>query len=153
MADDFERAVLFSFNNINNNNNTNEERTRALQQLEQFVLSPDAWKVCVERFETSSSSEVKFWCLQTLAKKLREEFFNEEEHFPSCSSCSSPFTQEDRQMLRNTIEKYVAAFQCQNINDVFPMYIQNKLAECVAHAITSEGPAKRWPNFSEACAS
>ena len=153
MADDFERAVLFSFNNINNNNNTNEERTRALQQLEQFVLSPDAWKVCVERFETSSSSEVKFWCLQTLAKKLREEFFNEEEHFPSCSSCSSPFTQEDRQMLRNTIEKYVAAFQCQNINDVFPMYIQNKLAECVAHAITSEGPAKRWPNFFESFAS
>jgi len=157
MADDFERAVLVSFNNNINNNNTNEERTSALQQLEQFVLSPDAWKVCVERFETSSSSEVKFWCLQTLAKKLREEFFNEEEHFPSSSSSSSSspsrFTQQDRQMLRNTIEKYVAAFQCQNINDVFPMYIQNKLAECVAHAITSEGPAKRWPNFFQSFAS
>merc|ERR1712091_387345 len=29
------------------------------------------------------------------------------------------------------------------------MFIQNKLAECVAHAIASEGPAKRWPNFFE----
>ena len=87
MADDFERAVLFSFQqntpSSSSNYNNNEERTSALQQLEQFVLSPDAWKVCAERFETSSSSEVKFWCLQTLAKKLSEEFFNEEEHFGS----------------------------------------------------------------------
>ena len=162
MADDFERAVLFSFqqntpSSSSSNYNNNEERTSALQQLEQFVLSPDAWKVCAERFETSSSSEVKFWCLQTLAKKLSEEFFNEEEHFGSAlpSSPASPpssslkFSHEDRQMLRNTIEKYVSAFQCQRVNDVFPMFIQNKLAECVAHAIASEGPAKRWPNFFE----
>jgi exportin-T len=161
MADDFERAVLFSFQqNTSSSNYNNEERTSALQQLEQFVLSPDAWKVCAERFETSSSSEVKFWCLQTLAKKLSEEFFNEEEHFggsavpsPASASSSLQFSQEDRQMLRNTIEKYVSAFQCQRVNDVFPMYIQNKLAECVAHAITSEGPAKRWPNFFENFAS
>lgn len=161
MADDFERAVLFSFQqNTSSSNYNNEERTSALQQLEQFVLSPDAWKVCAERFETSSSSEVKFWCLQTLAKKLSEEFFNEEEHFggsavpsPASASSSLQFSQEDRQLLRNTIEKYVSAFQCQRVNDVFPMYIQNKLAECVAHAITSEGPAKRWPNFFENFAS
>jgi exportin-T len=162
MADDFERAVLFSFqqNTSSSNYNNNEERTSALQQLEQFVLSPDAWKVCAERFETSSSSEVKFWCLQTLAKKLSEEFFNEEEHFggsavpsPASASSSSQFSQEDRQLLRNTIEKYVSIFQCQRVDDVFPMYIQNKLAECVAHAITSEGPAKRWPNFFENFAS
>ena len=43
MADDFERAVLFSFqqntpSSSSSNYNNNEERTSALQQLEQFVL-------------------------------------------------------------------------------------------------------------------
>ena len=46
MADDFERAVLFSFQqntpSSSSSNYNNEERTSALQQLEQFVLSPDA---------------------------------------------------------------------------------------------------------------
>ena len=67
-------------------------------------------------------------------------------------SSSLQFSHEDRQMLRNTIEKYVSAFQCQRVNDVFPMFIQNKLAECVAHAIASEGRLNVGQTFSRTLA-
>jgi exportin-T len=156
MSDDFERAVLYSFeqnNNININNEQKQaefqqEKERYLVQLSSFVRTREAWKICAERYERTNSVEVQFWCLQTISHKLENDLCNNSNN-NSNNNEEEEFTIEERQMVRNTIEKYVSAFQQENASVRFPVFIQNKLAQCVAHAVASEGPANRWPNFFE----
>lgn len=101
MADDFEKAVLISFNyggNIDpqlkvcidfiaspavleaSSNVTSVffSQERAAAYIASIKQSAECWKLCVERFSSTPYSEVKFWCLQTL----------HEVQAHSCSPCS-----------------------------------------------------------------
>jgi exportin-T len=64
MSDDFERAVLFSFDQ--SGAVEGPLRSRAATYLEGLRASPDVWRPCAQRFVTTAHAEVQFWCLQTL---------------------------------------------------------------------------------------
>ncbi len=64
MADDFERALLITFDYRGGVDAALKERATAF--VNDVKKNPDAWRLCCERFSTSAYTEIKFWCLQTL---------------------------------------------------------------------------------------
>jgi hypothetical protein len=64
MADDFERAVLYSFDQ--SGAVAPALRARAAEYLDGLRASPGVWRPCAERFTSTPHAEVQFWCLQTL---------------------------------------------------------------------------------------
>ncbi len=69
MADDFEKAILFSFDQSGRVDPAVKAQAEAY--LEQVRASPDAWQLCLVRFESSAYAEVRFWCAQTLGALAR----------------------------------------------------------------------------------
>eukprot|EP00854_Cymbomonas_tetramitiformis_P021265 gene21265-25552_t len=80
MADDIEKAILFSFDQTGAVDPSLKEQ--ALAYLENLKALPNCWQLCLERFSPSSHAEVKFWCLQTLLEVLKAQ----PSHFPAESS-------------------------------------------------------------------
>jgi hypothetical protein len=64
MSDDFERAVLLSFDARGGVDGAT--RVRAEEYLSSLRASPGVWRPCAERFANTAHREVQFWCLQTL---------------------------------------------------------------------------------------
>jgi hypothetical protein len=65
MCDDFERAVLLSFDAQRGAADV-ALRGRAEAYLATLRASPGVWRPCAERFGSTAHAEVQFWCLQTL---------------------------------------------------------------------------------------
>ncbi len=112
MADDFERAILISFQAVdgqlkvagfpwacrswqwvcNHENKHNllyracalmqEQATAYINGIKQSPAT--AWRLCAERFSPSSYQEVKFWCLQTLHEVSRAPVHS------VCATCAVP---------------------------------------------------------------
>jgi hypothetical protein len=72
MADDFEKAILFSFDQTGSVDAA--LRAQALALLQSVKQSPGCWELCLERFASSSYVEVKFWCLQSLEELIRTSY-------------------------------------------------------------------------------
>ncbi len=88
MADDFERAVLFSFDQTGNVDAALKVRRallmssqlfrssincayvmiqdRAVAYCNQTKAQPLSWQLCLEKYSSTAYMEVRFWCLQTL---------------------------------------------------------------------------------------
>lgn len=69
MADDFEKAILFSFDQSGRVDPAVKAQAEAY--LAQARASPEAWQLCLARFESSAYAEVRFWCAQTLGALAR----------------------------------------------------------------------------------
>ena len=87
-ADDFERAVLFSFDQTGNVDAALKVRRALLMSSQLFRSSIDcahvmkqdravaycnqtkaqslSWQLCLEKYSSTAYMEVRFWCLQTL---------------------------------------------------------------------------------------
>ena len=72
MADDFEKAILFTFDQTGGVDAGIKAQAEAY--LEQARASPDCWQLCLSRFEASGYVEVRFWCAQTLCQLARHSF-------------------------------------------------------------------------------
>ena len=71
MSDDFEKAILFSFDQTGSVAAGLKAQAQTL--LQGVKASPGAVQLCLERFEGSPYVEVKFWCLQALHDAVRGE--------------------------------------------------------------------------------
>ncbi|GFH22223.1 tRNA exportin, partial [Haematococcus lacustris] len=70
--DDFERAVLISFNFSGTVDAALKERADAF--IRDIKQNPEVWRLCIERFSVTGYPEVKFWCLQTLHEVIRSSY-------------------------------------------------------------------------------
>lgn len=87
MADDFEKAVLFSFDQTgsidaalkvckrrgatlvaaNSHSKSGLEiQERAVAYCNEAKAQPLSWQLCLEKYSTTAYLEVRFWCLQSL---------------------------------------------------------------------------------------
>ncbi len=64
MADDLERAILFTFDQTGRVDA--QLKAKAVNYCDEVIQNPACLALCIERFGSSSYMEVRFWCLQTL---------------------------------------------------------------------------------------
>jgi exportin-T len=127
MSDDFEKAVLFSFDQSGNVGAELRQQAQAL--LAAAAASPDAWQLCLARLEASGYAEVKFWCLQTLTELVRS---------PGYSTLAPPAR---AQLRRALVGAGVAPPPAQ-----LPPFLRNKLAQAVV-ALAARDYPDEWPTF------
>ncbi len=88
MADDFEKAVLFSFDQTGSVdaalkvcvwlmscscvtlekacNDLAVTQDRAVTYCNEYRAQPQCWQLCLEKYSNTAYMEIRFWCLQTL---------------------------------------------------------------------------------------
>ena len=64
MADDLERAILFTFDQTGRVDA--HLKAKAVNYCDEVIQNPACQTLCIERYGSSSYMEVRFWCLQTL---------------------------------------------------------------------------------------
>ena len=64
MADDLERAILFTFDQTGRVDA--QLKAKAVSYCDKVIQNPACLALCIERYGSSSYMEVRFWCLQTL---------------------------------------------------------------------------------------
>ena len=64
MADDLERAILFTFDQTGRVDA--QLKAKAVSYCDEVSQNPACLALCIERYGSSSYMEVRFWCLQTL---------------------------------------------------------------------------------------
>ncbi|KAG7675140.1 hypothetical protein Ndes2526B_g07998 [Nannochloris sp. 'desiccata'] len=126
MSDDFEKAVLFTFDQTGGV--SPELRAQAQAMLQTAVASPDAWQLCVSRLETSGYAEVKFWCLQTLHALARSLGYSSLD--PSA---------------RAQIKRSLIVLGTQPSSGL-PAFLRNKIAQTIVAIAAQEYP-NEWPGF------
>jgi len=126
MSDDFEKAVLFTFDHTGGV--SSELRAQAQAMLQTAVASPDAWQLCVSRLETSGYAEVKFWCLQTLHALAR----------------SLAYSSLDAS-ARAQIKRSLIVLGTQPSSGL-PAFLRNKIAQTIVAIAAQEYPSE-WPGF------
>lgn len=95
MADDFEKAVLFSFDQTGNVDPALKVRPPALFPITAAALihtllqdravaycnetkaQPQCWQLCLEKYSTTTYLEVRFWCLQTMHEVCSESAYTQ----------------------------------------------------------------------------
>ena len=106
--------------------------TQPLIQPQSTQASPDGWKQCVPRYQSTTYPEVRFWCLQTLADAIKL-------HHASLS-------EQDAAALRSHVASWVHESTSPATTPPVPFFIQNKLAQVCARLVGREYP-HRWPSF------
>ena len=160
MADDFERAILYSFDQ---GSGVHEElRRQAESYCRQVREDPGCWKACVARFPVTQYNEVRFWCLQTLQEVVRLR-----------SVWQSGLSAEERQAFRRALLAWVGscarhrgtaqgggeAGEAAGLDEGAevvaggrwggpppPAYVRNKLAQLTAMTVRLDFP-QGWPGF------
>ena len=126
MSDDFEKAVLFAFDQTGGI--SPELRAQAQSMLQSAVASPDAWRLCLSHLETSAYAEVRFWCLQTLHSLVQS---------PSYTSLDPT--------SRAQIKRSLVTLGTQPSSG-FPSFLRNKNAQTIVAIAAQEYP-EEWPTF------
>ena len=124
MADDFEKAILFSFalpGAVDEG-----VRAQAADLLQRVKASPDSLQLLAERFVGSGYAEVKFWCLQALHEAAR-------------SGRCGALPAEAQGALKRALLVHGAA-------PGLPAYLRNKAAQVVVALAAHEYPGT-WPAF------
>lgn len=135
MADDFEKAVLITFNYGGSIDPALKERAAAY--VAGIKQSSDCWKLCVERFGASMYPEVKFWCLQTLQEVI--------------NACYEQLDVGAQQAIKGSLLTWLQR-DCTVEQQALPPFLRNKLAQAIVGVVKAEYPAV-WPNFfRELCA-
>lgn len=127
MSDDFEKAVLFSFDQTGSISPEIKAQANAL--LQQAQQSPDAWQLCLQRLSSSGYAEVRFWCLQTLHGITKG---------PSYPSLTP--------QTRTQIKQALVELGTRPPPHQLPPYIRNKVAQTLVTIAGREYP-DQWPNF------
>ena len=127
------------------------DASRALDALKRDAR---AWAVCLRAYSRTTSSETKFWCLQTLTEALAKE----------ARGGGTTMSDEDAETLRRALGACVseatgeiatggdggddrrssAATAASSTST--PAFVKNKLAQACAYAVALEYP-ERWPSF------
>ncbi|KAK3288404.1 hypothetical protein CYMTET_4114 [Cymbomonas tetramitiformis] len=128
MADDIEKAILFSFDQTGAVDPSLKEQ--ALAYLENLKALPNCWQLCLERFSPSSHAEVKFWCLQTLLEVLKAQ----PSHFPAESS----------QQVNGALMLWLSD-DCVR-EPSLPSFLKNKIVQIIVTVLKRDYPEK-WPTF------
>ena len=127
MSDDFEKAVLFSFDQ--SGGVSEALRRQAQEVLSGVEASPDAWQLCLARLESSAYAEVRFWCLQTLNALARG---------PGYAALAPP--------ARAQIKRSLLGLGAAPPPAQLPPFLRNKLAQAVVAVAAREFP-EEWPTF------
>lgn len=126
MSDDFEKAVLFTFDQTGGV--SPELRAQAQAMLQSAVASPEAWQLSLSHLETSGYAEVRFWCLQTLHSLAR----------------SPAYTALDP-ASRAQIKRSLVTLGTQPSSGL-PAFLRNKNAQTIVAIAAQEYP-EEWPSF------
>ena len=124
MADDFEKAVLFSFDQSGAVDAA--LRAQALSLLASAKAQPDAWQLFLARFQASQYVEVRFWCIQALHELV--------------AARHSALPPHARQQLRGALLASGAAAP------PLPPFLRNKVAQALVALAANEFP-QEWPTF------
>ncbi|KAJ9528951.1 hypothetical protein QJQ45_000515 [Haematococcus lacustris] len=109
--DDFERAVLISFNFSGTVDAALKERADAF--IRDIKQNPEVWRLCIERFSVTGYPEVKFWCLQTLHEYIQ---------------------------LRSALMTWVVR-DCNDSQRPLPPFLRNKVAQTLVAVLQVEFPS------------
>mmetsp|Transcript_3613 Transcript_3613/g.10404 ORF Transcript_3613/g.10404 Transcript_3613/m.10404 type:complete len:682 (-) Transcript_3613:1758-3803(-) len=124
MADDFEKAILFSFDQTGSVDVALKQRAQAY--CEDFKRRPDNWVACIEHFSGTQYSEVKFWCLQTMLETVKTYY-----HSMAISS---------RAQIKQALLKWMSE------ETSLASFLKNKLAQILVYIVQVEYP-EQWPSF------
>ena len=58
------RIIIEISSHLNSDHGGSQERANAF--VKDVKSNPEVWRLCCERFSSSTYTEIKFWCLQTL---------------------------------------------------------------------------------------
>lgn len=126
MADDFEKAILFTFDQSGGVPAEVKAQSEAL--LAQARASPDCWRLCLQRFQASGYVEVRFWCAQTLGALARHSY-------PSLPP-------EARAALKRALLEAGSGPGAAQL----PPFLRNKVAQAIVAVAAHEYPDE-WPGF------
>jgi len=127
MSDDFEKAVLFSFDQTGGI--APELRAQAQSMLQSAARSPDVWQLCISRLENSNYAEVKFWCLQTM-------------HAMVCGPTYPALPPS----VRDQIKRVLVSTGGGPASSALPSFLRNKVAQTIVAIAAQEYPDE-WPTF------
>lgn len=132
MSDDFEKAVLFSFDQTGSI--SPDLKAQAQSMLSSVVASPDAWQLCLARLESSTYVEVKFWCLQTLHAIAQGPGYaalpqaaRDQMKVALVAAGSGPGASRLPPFLRNKVAQTIVAIAATEYPDVWPTFFQDLL--------------------------
>ena len=141
MSDDFEKAVLFSFDQSGGVEPA--LRAQAEVYLSQLKASPDCWRLCLARFDASPFVEVRFWCLQALHEVVRTRYAN----------LDAPARAALKQSLLAAGAKPGSAGRpgggsgaAADGTPPLPPFLRNKIAQTLVAVAGQEYPGA-WPSF------
>ena len=126
MSDDFEKAVLFSFDQTGRVDGG--IKAQAQSYLQAARASPDCWQLCLQRFESSQYLEVRFWCAQTLTQLARHSY----RQLPDAARL-----QMKQALIRHGTQQAAAEL---------PGFLKNKVAQAIVAIAGHEYP-DAWPSF------
>ena len=127
MSDDFEKAVLFAFDQ--SGNIPQELQSQAQMLLQNAAASPEAWQLCMSHMDSTTYAEVKFWCLQTL-------------HAIILSPAFAAVPQGSRDDLKRALLLAGTSTSASNL----PPFLRNKIAQVLVAIAVQEFP-DTWPTF------
>lgn len=133
MADDFERAVYYSF--AQPGVGSAELAAQATAALEAAKSGPDAWRLCLSHLCSSGYVEVRFWCLQTLHELVQHRY----------AELATPEARDE--LKRALLGAALGAPAPGGAPAPPPPFIRNKLAQVLVAVAAQEFPAL-WPRFS-----
>jgi exportin-T len=141
--DDFEKGILFSFDQSGSVDAGLKGQAQAL--LQSARQSPDTLQLCLSRAENSSYVEVRFWCLQTLHEAVRTGY----ETVPPDARAQlkqallrlGTGAAPPQQMGSNGVSSSQQQQQQQ-----LPAFLRNKAAQTLAAVAAAEFP-EVWPAF------
>lgn len=123
---DFEQAVVLIFDQTGSV--SHELKGQAHSFLESVSRSETGWQVCLGHFETSSRTEVQFWCLQTLHEIIKSKLY------------------DSLGVAEKGIMKMSLLSRGTESGSELPVMIRNKLAQVVVAIAAKEYP-NTWPTF------
>ncbi|CAM6105358.1 unnamed protein product [Calypogeia fissa] len=134
--DDFERAILFSFDQSGAVDAQLKAQARAF--CEQAKQSPTIWQACFDKFRISQYAEVQFWCLQALEEVTRQRYVS--------------LDPQERLFVRTSLMEAMCNcgvdWQMQDspgLSSSRPVFVKNKLAQIIVILICIEFPSE-WPS-------
>lgn len=133
--DDFEKAILFSFDQTGAVDA--QLKAQAVAYCEQVKQSPTIWQACLEKFRFSQFPEVQFWCLRVLEETTKVQYL--------------ALTPPERMFIRSSLIAAVcvvnadsqAAQQVDVASAILarPVFVRNKLAQIIVILILLEYPS------------
>ncbi|KAG1677608.1 hypothetical protein FOA52_010389 [Chlamydomonas sp. UWO 241] len=128
MADDFERALLITFDFTGGVDPALKERATSF--INEVKSNPEVWRLCCERYGTSQYTEVRFWCLQTLHELLKTSYTA----FPAGAKLE----------VKTAITTWLQG--CADLKAGPAPFLRNKLAQALVAVLQFEFPSV-WPSF------